>query len=335
MSTPRLRHFLAVANHGSFSAAAAALKVSQPALTKSVQALEAELGVRLFDREPRAVTLTAFGERVAAYARQAVAAEDDLQHELELMAGLAKGRVDVAFGPYPGVLIGYAAAARLKRTYPGLGIGLRIANWRTVTNAVAEREVDLGVAELNDARENASLATEPLGDPRMRFFCRPQHPILARERITLPDLLAFPWAMTRLPPRLAAALPRSGVPAGQIDPRTGDLVPAIEIDVPIGLAGFAIGDTLVPGLFSLLEREIESGTLSVVPTPDVLMRGDYGFIWRRHRTLSPAVRAFMQVVREEERLFAEREARLAAVFAPWESGKGSSSESRAAGASAK
>lgn len=315
MTTKQLRQLIVLAEARNFRRAAAALKITQPALTKSVLALEKELGVRLVDRQPRGVTLTEFGERVVRYGKGLVEIEKDLHHDLALIAGLESGRVNVALGPYPSVVSGFTAAARLSRERPKLAIGLRVANWRTVTQAVAERQVDLGIAELTDARDNQALATELVGAHLARYFCSPSHPVMKRERNSFADLLQYPWATTRIPPRVAAGFPQALGRAGSIDPATGDFVPAIELDVPMHLADFAAGgDTLAIGAHALVERELRGGVLAVVSTVPLNFRAEYGFIWLRHRSLSPAALAYMQAVREEERLFVDREARLSAVY---------------------
>lgn len=315
MNSTQLRQVIALASVGNFRRAAAALKISQPALSKAMQALEKELGVRLFDRQSRAVTTTDFGDRVVRYGKRLLEAEEDLRHDLALIAGLEAGRVNVALGPYPSVVSGFAAAARLGRERPKLAVGLRVGNWRAVTQAVAERRVDLGIAELTDALDNPALATERVGAHVARYFCSPSHPIMGRKRNAFVDLLGYPWATTRIPPRIAAAFPKGLGRAGSIDPLTGDFVPAVELDVPMQLAAFATAsDTLVIGAHALFERELRAGALAEVPTAQLNFRAEYGFIWLRHRSLSPAALAYMQAVREEERIFVEREARLAAAY---------------------
>jgi DNA-binding transcriptional LysR family regulator len=315
MNSTQLRQVIALAAVGNFRRAAATLRISQPALSKAIQALEKELGVRLFDRQSRAVTPTEFGDRIVRYGKGLLEAEEDLLHDLALIAGLETGRVDVALGPYPSVISGYAAAARLCREHPKVSIGLRVSNWRDVTRAVAERGADLGVAELTDALGNEALATEDLGAHRARFFCRPGHPILRRRQIQFADLLAYPWATTRIPPRIAAAFPRPLGRAGSIDAATGDLVPAIELDVPMQIAEFTRGtDALALATFAMVERELRSRALAIVPIGKIDIRARYGFVWLRHRSLSPAAAAYMQAVREEERAFVAREASLAAAF---------------------
>jgi DNA-binding transcriptional LysR family regulator len=315
LTQTRLRQAVALAEHGSFRRAAKALGVSQPALTRGIQALEATLGVQLFDRQSTSVTLTAFGDLVIERVQAMITAEADLRRDIALMQGLETGSVSVALGPYPSVISCYSAAARLVGEHPNLRIALHVANWRSVTAAVAERRVDLGVAELFDAVLNDSLATEVIGRHHSRVFCRPNHPILARRRVSTEDLLRFPWVLTRVPPRYASAFPRPPGRAGQIDERTGDFVPAIELDVPMRLAEFARGsDALLFAVFGLVEQELERGALVYVRTPGFDLRSGYGFIQLKDRSPSPGVKAFMQAVREQEVLCVEREARLEKVY---------------------
>jgi DNA-binding transcriptional LysR family regulator len=311
----RYLQFMAIAEHGSYRRAATALHVSQPALTKSIQSLESDIGHRLFDRESRGVRLTEFGRRVLSHAQQMLAAEQDLRHDLGLIAGLATGQLKVALGPYPSVVSGYGAAARLARQHPQLGIALQVTNWRVVTGTVVARQAELGIAELSDATAHPELQTELVGQHCAHFFCRPGHPLLQRTSCRWAELLQFPWATTRLPPRIAQALPADLGRAGRRDAATGDLVPAIELDVPMQLAGFTSdSDTLVLGTFARLEADLQSRRLCVVPLAQPAPIGEYGFIWARHRSLSRAALAFMQAVREEERVYVEQEARAAAHY---------------------
>ncbi len=315
LTQTQLRQVAALARHGNFRQAAAALRISQPALTKGIQSVEAALGVRLFDRPPGPVALTEFGKRVMAHAEAAAAADADLLHDIAQMRGLETGSLSVALGPYPSVLSGYAAAARLSTAHPGLAMGLHVAGWREVTNAVADRSADIGIAELSDAVLNEALATELVARHRARVFCRPGHPILARRRVTIRELLQFPWVNTRVPRRIAAAFPSRPWRAGRLHEPTGEFVPAIELDVPMQLTAFVQDcDALAFGTLGLVERDLETGRIAVVSTPGFDFRASYGFICLRNRSLSPGALAFMQAVRDEEALVAEREARLESIY---------------------
>ena len=99
VSLTRLRHILAVARTGSFSLAAEEEGISQPALSRSIQAFEAEYEVRLFDRSRGGATLTAAGALAVEHARNVLAAAGELDRNMSLIGKGEAGRVGVGFGP--------------------------------------------------------------------------------------------------------------------------------------------------------------------------------------------------------------------------------------------
>ncbi len=311
----RLRHLLTLVRYAHFGQAAAALNISQPALTKSIQALEAELGVTLLDRKRGAVTLTAFGELVVQRGKALLSAEEDMLHEITLLAGLEIGSLRVALGPYPSIISGYPALARLLAQRPKISIAVHVAGWRDVVRQVTARDVDLGLAELGGLLADDQFETTLVGQHRGHFFCRPGHPVLKRGPVELAGLLEFPWVASRLPSRIAANLPQSVCRAGWIDMLNGDFVPAIEIDVPFALAELLAGsDALALATLALMEQDLEAGSVALVPTTGIEFRAAYGFIYLKDRSLTPAALAYMQEVLAVEADIVQREAALARRF---------------------
>jgi DNA-binding transcriptional LysR family regulator len=114
-----------------------------------------------------------------------------------------------------------------------------------------------------------------------------------------------------MPQRIAATLPRVSVAAGQTDPFNGDFVPAIELDVPMRIASLiADSNVIAPGLFTMVEKDLDAGTIAVIPKPELEFRSGYGYILHKNRALSPATQAFMQEFRHEEKVLSEREQSL-------------------------
>lgn len=311
----RLQHLLVLAEHAHFGRAAEALNISQPALTKSVQGLEAELGVVLLDRKRGGVALTAFGDLVVKRGKSWLTAEDDLRREIAMLAGNDIGSLRVALGPYPSITSGFPSAARLLAKHPTIRIAVRVASWREVASLVTAQSVDLGIAELGSLSGVEQFATELIGQHRGHFFCRPGHPLLGRGSLNLEALLEFPWVAPRLPYRIAAGLPPALGAAGTIDPFSGDFVPSIEIDVPLQVAGFIkSSDALAPATLTTMERELRSGEVVVLPTTGLPLVTNYGFIYLKSRSLPPAALAYMQEVRAMEENIVKQEANLAAKF---------------------
>lgn len=316
MVTPlRLRHAASLAEHASFRRAAATLRISQPALTKSIQALEAALGVKLFERRRDGVIPTEFGKLVIEHTRDTVRAESELLRNLKMIAGLETGSLRVASGPLPGAMSVYPAAGTLLARHPHLKLSLQSANWREVVLAVIEKKVDLGIAEISGALLDDSLQTELVGQHRAHFLCRTGHPILGERRITLPRLLHYPWVTTRLPNRMTALFSAGTGHAGDIDPFSGDFVPSIEVWAPVHLGRMvAQSDVIALGTLSLVEHELTSGRLVIVPTEGLHLRAAYGFVYLKSRPLPPSVRAYMTEVRAHEQLLSKQETRLERLY---------------------
>jgi DNA-binding transcriptional LysR family regulator len=312
MITPlRLRHAASLAEHTSFRRAAATLRISQPALTKSIQALEEALGVKLFERRRDGVIPTEFGKLVLAHTRGMVLAESELLRQIHLVAGLETGSLNIAFGPLPGALSVYPATGALLASHPNLRISLQSATWREAIQAVVEKKADLAIAEISGAMYDDSLQTALVGRHRVHFLCRAGHPILRQHRITLAQLLEYPWASTRLPPRMASAFPSATGRAGYIDTLSGDFVPAVDLWAPINLSLLiAKSEALALGPLTLVEHELKSGSVVIVPMEGLDLHGGYGFVYLKSRPLSPAARAFMAEVTACEQLLVTNEARL-------------------------
>ena len=309
----RLTHLLSLVRHGHFGLAAASLGISQPALSKSIQGLEAALGVQLLDRQRDRVIPTTFGEMVMHYGAEMLNSQKEMLANLRSLNDLDAGLVRVRFGPYPSVASGYPAAGRLLAKHPKIQLSLEIRDWREVMDAVIESRVDFGIAEQNELETDTRFDFEVLGTHLARLFCDPGHPILRQPRITLADALQYPWASPRLPARLSRVFPKQPYPAGHIDPLNGDFVPSVKVDLPINLSGFTQGkDILVLASLGLAEQELAAG--SMVPLPGLAFPGRYGLLRLKTHSLSPAALAFIAEIRAVEAEFVLREAELAVIY---------------------
>ena len=311
IETRHLAHVLALARHRNFGRAAQEVHLTQSALTRSIQTLERQLGVRLFDRGRDGVEPTAFGRLVVERARLIAGDLDDLGREIEQMRGLAIGTLKLALAPYPSALSGQTAIARLLAEHPGIHCHIQMTRFQRVTSIVAAAEADVGFAELSDAVDHPDLETEIVITRPASFFCRPDHPLADRADVSLDDLTAFPWATTRWPRRLGAFLPADVGRAGSWDDRTREFVPAIETDVVHGFTELAMGsEVLLGATATIVESDLRSNRLRRVPFEAPWLRFHHGFIRRRKRTLPPLAHEFMALVRSIEAELDEREVEL-------------------------
>jgi DNA-binding transcriptional LysR family regulator len=310
ISIYKLHHAVVLSEHHSFRKAAEVLNLTQPALTRSIQSLEQALDVRLFDRSRSSVAPTAFGRLIVNRSREILLHVAELKHEIELMRGLKTGTLEVSLAPYPSALSGQLAISRLLSKHPEVQCRVRVAGFHDVADDVAAGRSELGIADLGDASER-ELVAELLVNRPTYFFARHQHPLAARKRCSIEDLLPYPWATVRAPARVAAHLPDNPGHAGRWDRETGEFVPALEVDTVSDVLALAReSDILVVATFTMVEKDLSEERLAVVRFAPPWLRLGYGFISRPNRTLSPATLRFIEIVREIEADLEAREAEL-------------------------
>jgi DNA-binding transcriptional LysR family regulator len=138
-----LRHFVLVAQHRTFTAAARHAHVTQPALTASIQRLEAQMGAKVFDRGPAGATLTAAGEALLPRARAALAAVEEGRRAVAEVMGLATGTVRLGAGATVCTYYLPRTLARFRAQHPGVQIRLREGVPDDLLDALEAGELDL------------------------------------------------------------------------------------------------------------------------------------------------------------------------------------------------
>jgi len=191
MELRRLRYFVAVAHHGTFTRAAEELWLTQSALSQQVRRLEAELGVTLLRRTPRGAELTPAGEALLPRAEAMLAEEARARAILERHAGATRGRVRVAATTMdtPGLP---AALAAFHREHPGLQIALRHAPATEIPALVAGGSADVGVASLHGPPP-AGVELVPLAEQPLRALLPPGE--APDEPLALADLRGRPFIL--------------------------------------------------------------------------------------------------------------------------------------------
>jgi DNA-binding transcriptional LysR family regulator len=186
MDTRQLAAFCAVVERKSFSQAADRLGVTQPAVSLQIRSLEERLGQRLFDRSGRRVEPTEAGLRLYRGAQRLLALE---QQVLEDVAGDEDGelRGELAIGAAtgPGATVVPVLLCEFQRENPDVRVELTISDTQSVIEAVARRELELGV--VGATPRHRSVAYEPFFKDEVVLVCPPRHPF-AGKTISIDDL---------------------------------------------------------------------------------------------------------------------------------------------------
>ncbi|WP_137887976.1 LysR family transcriptional regulator [Pseudomonas sp. 2FE] len=293
----QLRHFVALAEHGHFARAAESVNLSQPALSRSIQALEASLGCRLLDRGPRNAVLTAYGQLVLEHARRLLAASRALQNAVNQLGNLEAGELRLGAGPYPAARLVPRALGQLARLYPKVRVQLVIEDWRSLRERLLNEAIELFVADTRELQDDPQLTISPLQTHPGVLFCRPGHPLLKQPKVSIHALADYPLAGTQLPEQVASAL-------RQLSGREQLL--GIQCDNFMVLKALvAESDVLSMAPWDVIAEDVEAGRLDVVPMApgELPPRSAYGLVRRAGHSLSPAAQAMLEQLRKEDAAF--------------------------------
>ncbi len=193
----KLRHAAVLAREANFTRASVALGITQSALTRSIQSLEQEFGLRLFDRTHARVSPTPAGVMVLERAQSLLSQAASLVEEVAFIRDARLGGVEFGASPYLCATVVANAVAEMGRAHPGLHIGVVTANSVVLHKQLIAEELEFYVGDVRPLRSRAALAIQPLMTLAVQFAVRPGHPLVPRAEITPADLMAFPLALPR------------------------------------------------------------------------------------------------------------------------------------------
>lgn len=207
MTLVQLRHLISLAQTGSFSKSAAALFLTQPALSRSIRAIEEELGQPLFDRIGRHSELTPFGREALERARELVLGADDLR-DLGRRAGEGQeGVLRIGMGSGPGAMLMTPLLLTTARERPRLKVEIARASTELLVQALRDRALDALVVDARSLRPAPDLNAQLLHEMRGAFMVRRGHPLAKRRSApSFDDLLDYPIASTPLSDEVARVL---------------------------------------------------------------------------------------------------------------------------------
>jgi DNA-binding transcriptional LysR family regulator len=185
----------ALDEHRNLRRAAAAIHTTQPAATASLQQLEERLGVSLFERLPRGMFPTAFGEAMIRYARGVL---HDFEHAIEEIDALASGasgllRIGSVMGAVPTILTDTLDV--FHESNPNVRLSILVETSDLLVPALIRGELDIVLGRLPDGFQGNNLSPEPLEGEPMCVVGRPGHPMMRKRKLAIGDLLECRWIL--------------------------------------------------------------------------------------------------------------------------------------------
>jgi DNA-binding transcriptional LysR family regulator len=200
MDLRQLRYFIALNEHRSFVRAADAMGITQPAFSRSIQGLEQEFGCVLIDRASRDLCPTPQGHVVLQHALSLVKGAALLSSEVTQMTKLDAGELRFGCGPASALKLVPDAVSAFVSAYPKVRTYFEINNWEKLGRSLGREEIEFFIADIRPFEADPDFQTQALTPRRWGFFCRPGHPLLAKDSLSTNDMFDYPLAATLIPP---------------------------------------------------------------------------------------------------------------------------------------
>ena len=293
MADRRLQVFHAVAKHLSFTKAAEALFMTQPAVTFQIKQLEERFNSRLFERGHGRIALTPAGHVVLDYAERILALSAELDTRLKEMTGeiggplLIGASTTIAESLLPQVL------GDFKSKYPRVQPRLMVANSETVENRVAEHTLDIGFIEAPSHLQN--VVTDVCCEDELQAVCAPSHPLARLKTATPKQLVQYPFINRELGSGTREVIDQYFHQSG-IEPQSLNVV--MELGSPEALKGLVatgLGFTIMSRV--VVAKETRLGQLVRVPLTPRLIR-DLSVVYPKEKFRSQLVNTFVQFAKE-------------------------------------
>ncbi len=206
MTLVQLKHFIELASNGSFSQSADRLHLTQPALSRSIKALEDELGQALFDRIGRRNELTAFGAHVLQRARVLVDEADELRRTSKLLQNGEIGQFRIGMGSGPGAMLMTPLLMIMAHEHPQAHIDISRGSTALLVQALRDRLLDALILDIRSLQPSADLKVEAMQEMTGAFLCRADHPLAHKRQVSMAQLREYPIASTPLSDEVARVL---------------------------------------------------------------------------------------------------------------------------------
>ena len=288
ISLRQLRAFVSIGRLGSFTKAADALHATQPALSAQIRELEESLGVKLFDRSTRSVTLTQAGEDLLPVVDNVLGDLGSVVARAQDVAKRNTGRVVVAALPSLAATLLPSVVARMRVEHPGITVAIRDALAERILGLVRAGEADLAVTSAPPI--DPQLQFKPLLTDRMVAVMPVDHPLAKVKVVKLVELLASPMVLMDRDSSVRRIVDAACASIGRL---AEPVYEAAFMSTAIGLVRAGLGATLLPSSAAEL-RTADDLVVRDLAVPRV--ERALGILATRRRSYSPAAEAFVSIL---------------------------------------
>jgi DNA-binding transcriptional LysR family regulator len=291
-----LKQVLVLNEEKNFARAAKVLHLSQPTLTRNLQALEQKLAHQIFDRAPRSLQLTPFGKLIVRHAKKIVSASTQLENEIAQFSNLQSGQLKLGMGPFPAETSFSQAIGLFNEQFPKIHIKSTINNLQNLNTALLKEKIEFFVAEISELENESNLDITPLQSHSGFFYCRADHPILDKKKINLKDCMQYSMILPKLPKRVADIFNANSSSYVQNQEYAYIECDNVSMSNKIVLNSSAIGI----GIYDLVSELLTDKRIKIIPFQAEFMKTIHGIVKLKQNTLSPAAEEFIKILIQVE-----------------------------------
>ncbi len=296
MNRHQLELFKVVAEKKNFSQASEIMHISQPAISQQIQFLEEELGVKLFQRTTRKVSLTDEGKLLYHYAIQICKLFADAEKSLSDFSRVVKGSLTIGASQTIGEYFLPKFIGGFKELYPQVKISIDIFNTQHITKGVHEQTLDIGLVEGQVRGEGLNITS--FLDDELLVIVNPSHPLAGQRSVSFEQVSLFPFVLREKGSGTRQVMEDALLKAGwELD----NLSVIMELGSTEAVKS-AVEANLGISVLSVrtVQKELQLKTLKALRIADIRFRRKFYIITSPKKYLSPALEHFLKFISGEK-----------------------------------
>jgi len=295
MNLHYLRVFLTVAEHEHITRAAEELIISQPAVTKTIQHLEQEIGLELIERHGRRIALTHAGRVLRDYGRRVLALEREMEDALAALRDVDAGEVTLAANTTIGVYLLPPIVARFHTRYPQVSLRISILNSSEILEQTLNWTLDFGLVEIDPSAIPAGLQMEVLDHDKLVLVVAPTHHWRGIQALQPEELQDDELVLREQGSGIREVIEHALL---QHDVQVQPLLTVPDNEAIKQMVMNGVGAAIVPA--RTVQRELATGDLLYIPIDGLDLRPELSLVRRTDKQLSRAAQAFCDLLRAKK-----------------------------------
>jgi len=293
MDDHKLKVFCTVVETKSFSKAAEISRLTQPAVTLQIQALEETYGTKLFNRSGCLITMTPAGETLYRYAKEISALYSDAEKEIGKLTGHVKGAIMLGASSTIGNYVMPGVISDFRKKFPAVKVHLLIGNSKSIVEHLAGGGIDVGFVEGEVNKQK--LVAEKIVSDEMVLITSPNHPWIKRHNVSVSELSKEPFILREEGSGTRQMIEKylakhnmllQNIKTALVMGSTESIKSAVENGLGISIVSKWAA-----------KKELHCGTLKTVPFKEDKFLRDFSLLRRKTREISHTLQSFLEFLK--------------------------------------